>query len=139
MAVSAAAGVAQTQTQTSADANKSDQASSALNVDYNTFLKLLIAQMNNQDPTDPMDATQQVQQLATFSQVEQTIQTNKHLETLLSQSALSDAGSAIGRTLTSADGETSGVVKQVAMKDGTLTAVLEGGQQIDIADGVTIE
>jgi hypothetical protein len=38
-------------------------------------------QMKNQDPTEPMDATEQIAQLATFSQVEQTIQTNKNLET----------------------------------------------------------
>jgi hypothetical protein len=49
-------------------------------------------QMKNQDPTEPMDATEQIAQLATFSQVEQTIQTNKNLEELLQSSSLSQAG-----------------------------------------------
>ncbi len=53
---------------------------SAATLNYESFLKLLVAQMKNQDPTQPMDATQQIAQLATFSQVEQTIKTNKNLE-----------------------------------------------------------
>ena len=38
----------------------SSEASASANLDYNSFLKLLIAQMKNQDPTDPMDASEQV-------------------------------------------------------------------------------
>ena len=45
-------------------------------MDYNAFLKLLIAQMKNQDPTEPMTSTQYMAQFATFSQVEQSIKTN---------------------------------------------------------------
>ncbi len=42
-------------------------------LDYNSFLKLLTAQMKFQDPTKPTDATQFVSQLASFSSVEQGI------------------------------------------------------------------
>jgi flagellar basal-body rod modification protein FlgD len=69
--------------------------------------------MKNQDPTEPMDSTEQIAQLATFSQVEQTIQTNKNLENLLQSSSLSQAGSLIGRTITSADETVSGVIEEV--------------------------
>ncbi len=79
-------------------------------MDYNAFLKLLIAQLKNQDPTKPMDSTQFVAQLATFSQVEQSIATNSKLDALLTASALSMADGVIGRTITSADGTTSGIV-----------------------------
>ncbi|HET7412804.1 MAG TPA: flagellar hook assembly protein FlgD [Pararhizobium sp.] len=137
MALDATTGVnAQTQTQSN---SQSSQAASALNVDYNTFLKLLIAQMKNQDPTDPMDATQQVAQLATFSQVEQTIQVNKNLENLIASSALSQAGSVIGRTLTSADGSTTGTVEQVRVNSDGITALLDNGKEIDVTAGVTIQ
>ncbi len=135
MAVAATTGVTQNQSSSSSAASN---AASALNVDYNTFLKLLIAQMKNQDPTNPMDATQQVQQLATFSQVEQTIQTNKNLESLISSSVLSEAGSVIGKTLTSADGSISGTVQQVKVNANGLTATLDTGDEIDVAPGVTI-
>lgn len=51
--------------------------------DYQTFLKLLTAQLKNQDPLAPMDATQFVTQLATFSQVEQLVSANKGLSQLV--------------------------------------------------------
>ncbi len=140
MAVAATNGVAQNQTSSPAASDSvSSKAASALNVDYNTFLKLLIAQMKNQDPTNPMDATQQVSQLATFSQVEQTIQTNKNLESLISSSVLSEAGSIIGKTLTSADGSITGTVQQVKVNSSGLTATLDSGDQVDVTAGVTIQ
>ncbi len=48
--------------------------------DFQTFLKLLTAQMRNQDPLEPLDATQFVAQLASFSSVEQQIETNAKLD-----------------------------------------------------------
>lgn len=129
-----------TSSSSSTSSSASSQASSALDVDYNTFLKLLIAQMKDQDPTDPMDATQQVSQLATFSEVEQTIQTNSNLENLISLSSLSGAGSIIGKTLTSADGSVTGTVDQVSLgSTGVLTATLDTGDQVQVTSGVTIQ
>ena len=58
-------------------------------VGYNDFLQLLIAQMRNQDPTSPTDMAQYMSQFAQLSSVEQAIQTNAKLDTLLSTSALS--------------------------------------------------
>jgi flagellar basal-body rod modification protein FlgD len=107
-------------------------------VDYNSFLKLLIAQMKNQDPTQPMDSTQYVAQLATFSQVEQSVQTNTKLDSILQSSALSQAESVIGRNITSADGKTSGTVKEVQLSSTGLVAILGDGTQVPIATGVTI-
>jgi len=51
--------------------------------DYNTFLQLLIAQAKNQDPTNPTDPSQYVQQFAALSQVEQTVTTNAKLDEVL--------------------------------------------------------
>lgn len=50
--------------------------------DYDMFLRLLTTQMKNQDPTAPMDATQFVSQIATFTQVEQLTQMNSRVEVL---------------------------------------------------------
>lgn len=116
----------------------STEASASANLDYNSFLKLLIAQMKNQDPTDPMDASEQVAQLATFSQVEQTIQTNTNLENLIAGSALTNASSYVGKTLTSADGETSGVVASVKIYSDSLVATTVDGKEIPITVGVTV-
>ncbi len=108
-------------------------------LNYESFLKLLVAQMKNQDPTEPMDASQQMAQLATFSQVEQTIKTNKNLESLLQRTSLQEANSVIGRTVTSNDGKTSGVVAEVTLYNDGIVATLESGEKIVVGPGVTVK
>ncbi|MDR3700076.1 MAG: flagellar hook capping FlgD N-terminal domain-containing protein [Candidatus Sulfopaludibacter sp.] len=46
-------------------------------IDKNMFLQLLVAQMKNQDPLNPTDSMQFVQQLAQFQQLEQTVNTGQ--------------------------------------------------------------
>lgn len=70
---------------------------------YEMFLNLLTAQMKNQDPLDPLDSTQFVDQLVSFSGVEQQIAQNQNLESLLIiQSAAAQTSSVgyIGRIAT---------------------------------------
>ena len=55
------------------------------------FLRLLVAQLENQDPLQPMDNTEFITQLSQFSSLEQMISMNDSLEALtLSQSSASD-------------------------------------------------
>ena len=51
--------------------------------DFDTFLKLLTAQIRNQDPLEPADATAYTAQLATFSNVEQAVKTNDLLARMI--------------------------------------------------------
>ena len=113
-------------------------AKSAVNVNYDSFLKLLVAELKNQDPTKPMESTEFVAQLATFSNVEQNIQSNEKLDELLRAGFLQQAGSLIGRTLTTPDGSVSGVIKEVRVFDDGIVAVLETGEQVIVTGGVTI-
>ena len=50
---------------------------STTTVDKNMFLQLLVAQLQNQDPLNPTDSMQFVQQLATFQQLEQSVNTGQ--------------------------------------------------------------
>jgi len=92
-----------TATQAAGTASASGSAMSQLNADYDSFLKLLTAQVANQDPLEPMDSTTFVSQLAQLSQVEQSIVTNSSLEAIGQQLsnafALSDV-QLIGRDVT---------------------------------------
>jgi flagellar basal-body rod modification protein FlgD len=86
-------------------------------LDYNSFLTLLVAEMQNQDPTSPTDPTQYMGQLA----------------------ALSQAEAAIGHTVTSADGTISGTVASVNITStGAMNATLSNGQTLTLGSGVTL-
>jgi len=61
--------------------------------DYNTFLQLLTTQLKNQDPLSPMDTNAFTQQLVAMNGVQQQLQTNSLLQTLVNQS--SGAGPAV--------------------------------------------
>ena len=125
-------------TSTTTQSNATTAANKAA-LDYDTFLQLLIAQMQNQDPTEPMDSSEQIAQLATFSQVEQTIETNKNLEALLQSNSLSQAGAIIGKTVSSLDGEVSGIVKEVQIMSDGAVAVLEDGTKMVVGPGMVIK
>jgi flagellar basal-body rod modification protein FlgD len=66
--------------------SKSDIEKVKLGDNFDQFLLLLTTQLKNQDPTQPMDTNQFVQQLVSFTGVEQQIETNKNLETIISNS-----------------------------------------------------
>ena len=124
---------------TAANGTSRSDAKSKTMVDYESFLKLLVAEMKNQDPTKPMDSTDFIAQLATFSQVEQSVQSNTKLDQILQASALSQASALIGHEVTSADGKTTGVVTEVKVKSDGMVAVLEGGGEITIGEGIVIK
>lgn len=69
-----------TPTQTAA----STSANGGIGEEYNSFIKLLTAQVRNQDPLSPMDSTQFVEQLATFSSLEQLVNSNTALTNIAS-------------------------------------------------------
>ena len=60
------------------------QSAASLSSNFDTFLTILTAQIQNQDPLEPMDSTQFTDQLVQFSGVEQQIRVNTQLETLIS-------------------------------------------------------
>ncbi|WP_075215431.1 flagellar hook assembly protein FlgD [Mongoliimonas terrestris] len=63
--------------------SKSNAATSSVMANYETFLSLLTTQLRVQNPLEPMDAEKFTEQLVQFSAVEQQIQTNRNLESML--------------------------------------------------------
>jgi flagellar basal-body rod modification protein FlgD len=108
-------------------------------IDYNTFLQLMIAEMKYQDPTNPTDTSEYMSQFAQFSTVEQGIQTNNKLDSLLASQALSQADNLIGHTATSPDGSVTGKIASITVSaTGGTTATLSDGRTLSLGDGVTI-
>ncbi|ACB78840.1 flagellar hook capping protein [Methylorubrum populi BJ001] len=121
---------------TAAAAKAATSVASKMNAD--TFLQLLMAQLQNQDPTKPMDSTEYVGQLASFSQVEQATKTNQKLDSLLASSFLNQADAIIGRSITSADGLTTGTVQSVRVTGDGVMAKLTDGREMLLASGISI-
>jgi flagellar basal-body rod modification protein FlgD len=74
--------------------------SQSLAANFDTFLKLLTTQLQNQDPLAPMDANEFTSQLVEFASVEQAIQTNSklgELGELIESSGTSSAMGMLGR------------------------------------------
>jgi flagellar basal-body rod modification protein FlgD len=70
-------------------------ASPALAGNFNDFLKLLTTQLQHQDPTSPLDPNQFTQELVQFASVEQQINTNTSLSTMISLQQTQQAASAL--------------------------------------------
>jgi len=66
----------------------SQSASASQSVEKNEFLKLLVAQLQNQDPLNPLNSDQFVTQLAQFNSLEQLMSINQAV------TKLADAGDA---------------------------------------------
>lgn len=101
------------------------------------FLQLLVTQLKNQDPLDPMKNEQFVAQLAQFNSLEQMLNLNKSFEAMLSLQQLSQASSFIGKNVTwfDPDGtEQTGIVTGVQMNGGAPTLQV-GDNGIEILPG----
>jgi len=107
-------------------------------LDYNAFLSLLIAQMKNQDPTEPMKSSDYVAQLATFSQVEKSVQTNERLASLLNTSNLQLAESLVGRTVVDSISNVGGVVVAAKTMNNGVMVLLDSGKEFMVGDGLIV-
>jgi flagellar basal-body rod modification protein FlgD len=90
--------------------------------DYQTFLKLFTVQLQNQDPTQPLDTNQMTQQLAQFSTVEQAVKQNDNLTTLINQQKQNQLSTAV--SLIGAEVETSGSSGDLIGGQATFSYVL---------------
>jgi flagellar basal-body rod modification protein FlgD len=134
----------------SASSGTIDNTAAQLSGNFDTFLTLLTTQLQNQDPTNPMDSNQFTQELVQFSGVEQQINTNNNLQTLISLQQ-GNAGTAatgyLGKTITVTNG-------QAALQNGkadwsyalgssavatTLSVTNSAGQVVYTAPGETAE
>lgn len=133
---------------TTSNSSGSANALNQLSGNFDTFLKLLTTQLQNQDPTAPMNANQFTQQLVEFSQVEQQINTNTNLQTLISQGGSAGAANAVsylGKTVTLTNGNaalTNGQASWTYSLDGAaasnmLTVTDANGKVVYAGSGAT--
>lgn len=124
-----------------------------VNTDKEAFLKLLVAQVSQQDPLSPQDSSQYVQQLTQFSTLEQLMSLNDGVETLAlgqmsnnSQEALRFVGHDViarGDKLTHDQGEAQDIAYELKGEATAATIVIRDAygevvyeQEIDPSAGV---
>lgn len=119
------------QSQTLKDASKAS-------LNYNSFLKLLLQQLKSQDPTSPVDQKETLAQLASFSNVEQTIKLNQKLDTIIDQQRISEAATMIGKHVKSLTTAEEGTVQSVEITQGKMFALLESGNKLELSSDIRI-
>jgi flagellar basal-body rod modification protein FlgD len=136
----AAAGVAGT-TGTGASTTASTGASTTSQLDKDMFLKLMVAQLRNQDPMNPQDSSEFLAQTAQFTSLEKLeVMAEQTTQSLAAQMAFG-ASSLAGRSVSylGRDGvEATGVVATVRFTTtGPVLSV--DGTDVPIADVVTVQ
>src|SRR3954451_22353738 len=106
-------------------------------LDKDGFLKLFVAQLQHQDPSSPMDSNESMQQMSSFSMVEQITNMASTNQQIAKELNTSSAVGLIGRTVTyfDADGAPqTGKVERVATStDGKASLTVAGKSGIDPA------
>ncbi len=106
----------------------------AANINQQEFLKILLTQLNAQDPLKPMDNTAFVAQLAQFSQLEQTQELSTSIKQLLSVQTATQSVNLLGRTVGVLSGNSlaTGQVTDISVSgtDPVLTVHPSAGQDI---------
>ena len=141
------------------EASKTEDTKVNNDLDKNAFLKLLITQLENQDPMDPQDNCEFVAEMAQFSSLEQMTNMNESLTKINTLVSNMDTSVLVGQlsgmigkgvewtnTVESADEEgkpvvttenLSGVITGVTMADGVTKIIVQSGSQkhtVEIAD-----
>jgi flagellar basal-body rod modification protein FlgD len=105
---------------TTATDKKASTVGAAASMGKDDFMKLLVAQLQNQDPMKPMDDKEFITQLAQFSSLEAIEKMTTTLDDLAGSQVLAQSATLIGKQVTAklADGTTvTGTVSQIRMVD----------------------
>jgi flagellar basal-body rod modification protein FlgD len=109
--------------------SQSSQSNTSI-LDKDSFLKLMVAQLVNQDPFNPQDSGQFLTQLAQITQLEPMINLNGQINSLVQSQAYTQAVSLVGHQVKVQDANgdiIEGAVSKITFQDGVANIVIEEG------------
>jgi flagellar basal-body rod modification protein FlgD len=135
MSTSSVSSVAQQTTQASTDYDAWSQ------VDLDDFINLLVTELQNQDPLDPMNNQEILQQVSQIREIESTQRLTETLESVLLGQNVATAGNLLGQTivgLSDSNEQVSGEVDAVTIQDGTVKLHV-GEHAVDLGNLMEIQ
>lgn len=121
----------QTQTASTQQSSATDQ----FGLSFESLLQIVLTQLTYQDPLKPMDNFEFVSQLAQFSQIQLSQETNDNLELLVSAQTTNQAALLLGKSVDIATGTSTltGKVTAVAFDDSVASLTLETSEEQTIS------
>jgi flagellar basal-body rod modification protein FlgD len=94
----------------------------------NDFLKLITVQLTSQDPLKPMEDTQFISQMSSFTSLEQMKGLSKNFEEFATEQRIASSQNYLGKEVSVSDGDTvaNGVVSKVTLIDGKPELTING-------------
>src|SRR3954447_20503527 len=106
------------------------------------FIKMMVTQLQNQDPLQPTKNEELLAQMSQIGQLEASTDLQTSLKTITLQNNLSSAGNLIGKMVTGQDDRgvpINGLVNSVKIVDGAVSLELDNGQAVSLSNvtGIT--
>jgi flagellar basal-body rod modification protein FlgD len=104
------------------------------------FLRLLIVQLQNQDPTNPLESDQLLSQMSDMRSLQASIELKSALESLTLSQQLTSSSAFIGRTITGTATDrtgVNGVVNRVQLRDGKAYLSV-GTKEVELKDVLSV-
>ncbi|NOG53587.1 MAG: hypothetical protein HND57_04555 [Planctomycetes bacterium] len=97
------------------------------------FMRIMFTELSNQNPLDPQDSQQLMEQISSLRSIESDVQLVAQLEQLVQQNQLASAGSLVGKSVSGLDEgfhAVNGRVQSVSVEDGTVFLNIESGERL---------
>ena len=114
----------------------SSDLATALSSQKDLYMNLLMAQLQNQDPMEPMSNSEMVSQMAQLATLDSIGNLNTSFSEVLELHRLASGTGMIGRTVTYANGEDieQDTVESISVNEGVITLQLSGGGEVALGD-----
>ena len=115
--------------------------SSKFSLKTEDFINMMITQLQNQDPTDPVKNQDLLAQMSQIGQLQSTTDLQSSLKSLVLQNSLGAAGNLIGKMVQGQDDNGAplgGLVTSVRVQDSNVSLELDNGQTLKLANVTAI-